>query len=111
MNNLQPGLNRLVSKKVPSMSVDSPRSPLAAGLWFLVALTSAVLLGQHAASGTLATRYPVLVAGGFGLLLGAIGVVRWASKRSRGGWGVSHRDVAFAASFSIVVTLGICTLF
>ncbi|MEM6291978.1 MAG: hypothetical protein AAGA54_11960 [Myxococcota bacterium] len=78
--------------------------------WSVLAVVSALALGQ-ALGAALSLSYGLTAATLFGLMLGSVGALRHLSGKTREDLlGVSRRDVAFAASFSIVLSLGFCAL-
>ncbi|MGH1345049.1 MAG: hypothetical protein ACRBN8_26045 [Nannocystales bacterium] len=87
------------------------RSFFAALLWSVLAVASASFLGLALGANAFSLPYGLTAGALFGLLLGAIGMLRHLSGKTRPDIaGVSRRDVAFAGSFAIVTAAGCCIL-
>ncbi len=79
--------------------------------WSVLAIVSALALGQALGTRAFSPSYGLTAATLFGLMLGSVGALRHLSGKTRSDLlGVSRRDVAFAASFSIVLSLGFSAL-
>ncbi len=81
-------------------------------LWSALAVASAVMLAAGLSACSFSLPYGFAAGALFGLVLGAVGVVRQVSGRTRTelAAGVSRRDIAFAGSFAVVTALGWCAL-
>lgn len=87
------------------------RSLVAALLWSLVAVASAVSLALALCATSFTLPYGLTAGALFGLVLGAVGAVRHVTGRCRPDLaGLARRDVAFAGSFAIVTAAGWCLL-
>lgn len=87
------------------------RSLSAALLWSSLAVASAASLGLALGTRAFSLSYGLTAGALFGLILGAIGVLRHATGKTRPDLaGLSRRDVAFAGSFAIVTAAGYCIL-
>ncbi len=87
------------------------RSFSLAVLWSALAVASAASLGLSLGGGAFSLPYGLTAGALFGLVLGALGMLRHATGKVRGDLaGLSRRDVAFAGSFAIVTAAGCCLL-
>ncbi len=87
------------------------RSLSAALLWSVLAVASATSLGLALGASAFSLPYGLTAGALFGLILGAVGVLRQATGKTRSDLaGLSRRDVAFAGSFAIVTAAGCCIL-
>jgi|GEM_PF-2468506 len=77
--------------------------------WSFLAVASAISLSLAFTASAFSLPYGIVAGALFGLLLGAIGVIRHATGRTRSDIaGLSRQDVAFAGSFAIVAAAGCC---
>ena len=87
------------------------RSLSATLLWSVLAVVSALTLGLELSTGAFSLPYGLTAGALFGLILGAIGMLRNGTGRTRSELaGIGRRDVAFAGSFAIVTAAGCCLL-
>jgi len=87
------------------------RSLSTALLWSVLAVASATSLGLALCACSFSLPYGLTAGALFGLILGAIGMLRQVTGRTRSDLvGLSRRDVAFAGSFAIVTAAGCCIL-